>query len=140
MFKVEYFDYLGKNKNNFSFTDIITEMKYGLITLGLITTVQTIAFVYYLYSKNSDPDSDKIQLLENPVILDKDEIQLEDIQDLLEESTEEILQTNIIPILIDEKLKMLSLKKTELLEIYNNILYIQNNIYLTKNKLDNFNE
>jgi hypothetical protein len=140
MFKVEYFDYLGKNKNNFSFTDIITEMKYGLITLGLITTVQTIAFVYYLYSKNSDPDPDKIQLLENPVILDKDEIQLEDIQDLLEESTEEILQTNIIPILIDEKLKMLSLKKTELLEIYNNILYIQNNIYLTKNKLDNFNE
>ena len=50
MWIVKYFVYLGKITNIFYHLDTITinNMRYGLLTIGLLTTIQTIGFICYL--------------------------------------------------------------------------------------------
>ena len=57
MFIEHHFDSIGKFKNNFSILYIIKEMGYGVLVLGLVTTVQTIGLVYFLYGKPNDENT-----------------------------------------------------------------------------------
>lgn len=172
--KAEYFDYFDKNQNKLSLVNIINKMKYGLLTLELFTTIQTIVLIYYIYFKPSGPPSpihietrtlptiprpkisfslvkgdigiepknfvkgaNSIKDSDNEIVMD--EIQLEEIEQI---NNKEPCHTEVQLIkvgIMQSNLINLSLKKKELMELYNKISFIQDDINLVKDKLEDLN-
>jgi hypothetical protein len=126
----EHFDYLGKNANIFSFFDIIYNMRYGLLTLGLFTTIQTIGFAYYLYRLNfkpKPPANPEPEPEPQPQPEAEPFIQLEPIDG-------KDKQENIL-----EQLKMLSVKKKELNDLCSKITSLQDDIEKIREQLEDLN-
>ena len=118
----EHFDYLGKNANNFSFLDIMNDMRHGLLAIGLFTAFQTIGFAYYIYFFNPKPTKIVVVPAEIPI-----DIQLEELNiPIKEPNNEDIL----------EQLKKLSVKKRELNELCSKITHLQDDIESIREKLE----
>lgn len=98
-------------------------MKYGLLSLGIFTTLQTITFIYYIYKPLK------------PTLLPKEE----DVTLLPEEEEVTLLlpEQDTLPETKKNILNLLQKHKDNLIKYNEEIIKIQNEILILRDKLSN---
>ena len=132
----------------FSYLDIIKEMKYGLLALGVFTTIQTVGLVYYFYcNKTILQDEDlKESTSTEPETEDINEVLMEAVEDVpentvlvgecVDESCTDVSEETLTKDTIQEQLQMLSAKKKELQDMCFKINALQEDIEKIREKLE----